>query len=57
MKLLFLILSVFCTLSVQAQTKLNFFGQKPTDKVSSIPYGANDAAGHYVQVGGCTTVL
>lgn len=51
MKQLFLILSVFCALSVQAQTKLNFFGQKPTDKVSSIPYRANDAAGHYVQAG------
>ena len=40
---------MLCTLGVQAQTKLLFFGQKPTDKVSATPYGANDRAGHYVQ--------
>lgn len=49
MKRLLFILSALCALSVQAQTKLSFFGQKSTDKVSATPYGANDAAGHYVQ--------
>lgn len=51
MKRLFLILTVFCALNVLAQPKLNFFGQKPTDKVSATPYGANDSAGHYVHAG------
>lgn len=31
------------------QTKLHYFGQKPTDICSMTPYGANDKAGHYVQ--------
>lgn len=51
MKRWLFILSALCALSVQAQTKLSFFGRKPTDKVSATPYGANDAAGHYVQAG------
>lgn len=51
MKQVMLIISILSVLSVQAQIKLSFFGQKPTDKVSTVPYGANDAAGHYVQAG------
>lgn len=51
MKQVLFIISVLCALSAQAQTKMCFLGQKPTDKVSATPYGANDAAGHYVQAG------
>lgn len=51
MKQVMIIISFLSVLSVQAQIKLSFFGQKPTDKVSAIPYGANDAAGYYVQAG------
>lgn len=39
------------SITSKADIKARYFMQKPEDTVSAIPYGNNDAAGHYVQAG------